>query len=230
MKSITSSLALTVSIIMLACLPSLVSARTSFHIGIGYGYPHFNYAYRPHSRWYSGHYSRIDRFRYRRPFAYAARHHHWPRYRRSTHLGFLIDCWHPSVIVEKPVIVERKKVITRKKVVVEPKYDDETLKLFKRLRIKKRELLKKLKLGDHEARKKVISELSGFSFDDKVKKALEDILLSEPDPELRKEAAKSFAKVKNKGSLLVLEKVRVEDSNKEVREEADKAIKIISEH
>ena len=108
-----------------------------------------------------------------------------------------------------------------------PKYDDETLKLFKRLRNKKSELLKKLEFTDKKIRKESISELAGFSFDEKVKKALEDILLSDPDPELRIEAAKSFAKVKNDKAIPTLEKVRIEDSDEQVRKEADKAIKTI---
>ena len=209
MKSIKFLLPLTVSIFTLACLPSSVSARTSFHIGIGYGYPHFDYDYHPPYGWYSGHYSWmdrdyyrwIDRGRYRSSFACRPRHRHWPRHRLSSHVGFWIDDWYPSVIVETPVIVERPKVITRKEIIIKPKYDDETLKLFKSLRTKKSELLKKLRLGDKANRKQAISELAGFSYDNKVRKALEDILLSDPDPELRKEAAKSFAKVKNKESF-----------------------------
>jgi HEAT repeat protein len=49
----------------------------------------------------------------------------------------------------------------------------------------------------------------------------------DPDPELRKEVAESVAKVKNREVLPALEKARVEDTDKEVREEADKAIKKI---
>ncbi|MHC4637234.1 MAG: HEAT repeat domain-containing protein [Planctomycetota bacterium] len=102
------------------------------------------------------------------------------------------------------------------------------MKLFKRLRAKKSELLRKLRIGDKPARLNAIIELSCFSFDDKVRQALEEVLLSEPDSELRKEAIKAFSNVKNKRALSLLEKVRVEDSDKEVRAEADHAIREIN--
>ena len=205
MKPIKSLLALTTSILILASLPNLASARTSFHIGIGYGYPHYGLLGR--HRW-------IDRGWHRSYFGCAPRRHHWRGHWRYPHVGFWIDDWH-------------LRVITKEKVIIEPKYDDETQKVFKHLRAKKGELLKKLKLTDKKIRKESISELAGFSFDEKVKKALEDILLSDPDSELRIEAAKSFSKVKNDKAIPTLEKVRVEDSEEEVRKEADKAIKTI---
>jgi HEAT repeat protein len=108
-----------------------------------------------------------------------------------------------------------------------PQYDAKTLKLFKDLRGQKSELLKKLQIGDKRQRKQAISDLAGFSFDGKVKEALEGILLSDPDAELRIEAAEAFAKVKNKDALAVLEKVRVDDLEQQVREAADRAIKEI---
>jgi HEAT repeat protein len=74
---------------------------------------------------------------------------------------------------------------------------------------------------------KAISELAGFSFDDKVREEMEKILLSDPDPELRKEAAKAFGKVVNEKALAVLEKARVSDPDIAVRQEADNSIKQI---
>ena len=59
----------------------------------------------------------------------------------------------------------------------------------------------KLQTPDKEQRKEAIKELAGFSFDDKVRQALENVLLSDPDPELRKEAAQAFGKVKNTKAL-----------------------------
>ncbi|MHC4477135.1 MAG: HEAT repeat domain-containing protein [Planctomycetota bacterium] len=214
------------------CLPKMTLARGSFHIGLGYNYSNFHHPHHwHHGRWPGRHYGWIDRGyyrwldhgRYRGPWG-----HH---YRRRPHCGggigiWLGDCW--------PIVVERPTVITRKTIVVKrpnndyaPKYDAKTLKLFKDLRGKKRELLKRLQIGDKQQRKQAVSELAGFSFDEKVRKALEEVLLSDPEPELREEAAKSFGKVKNRGALVILKKVRVEDSALEVREEADKAIKLI---
>lgn len=121
-------------------------------------------------------------------------------------------------------------MITKRQVAVKTReYDEETAELFEQLRRKKSELLKKLKEGNKEQRKEAIDKLAGFSFDDKVREALEDILLSDSDPELRKEVAKSLGKVKNKKVLSALEKAKAEDSNEEVRQEANKAVKIITE-
>jgi len=82
-------------------------------------------------------------------------------------------------------------------------------------------------MPNKELRKEAIKELAGFSFDDNVRAALENVLLSDPDPELRKEAAQTFGKVKNTKALAVLEKARVEDSSEDVRKEANQSIKKI---
>ncbi len=159
-------------------------------------------------------------FRYRSPrvttFVFGYRD--WDYYRP--------DCY---IITPPPLVIERPpKIIEKEVVIVRPeKHDKEREKLFRCLREKKNELLKKLKIGSKEERKKAIDELAGFSFNNKVRKALEDILLSDPDPELRKQVARSFGDVKNKEAVPVLEKARVEDSDEEVRKEADKAIKKI---
>jgi len=130
-------------------------------------------------------------------------------------------------IVERPVVIAGQRLITKEEVFIDPTGNAETQKLFKRLRARKSELLKKLKLADKKTRQESISELAGYSFDEKVKEALKDILLSDPDPQLRIEAARAFAKVKNDKAIATLEKVRIEDSEEQVRKEADKAIKAI---
>jgi hypothetical protein len=221
MKPKKSILALAASLFILASLPGLASADGSFRIGIGYGYSHFR-GHGGHHRW-SGHHP------YRSSFGCMPRLHRWGGYWGWQHVGFGRDYWHTDLIVETPVIIVQPRVITKEKVIIEPTYDAETQKLFKRLRAKKGELLRKLKLTDKKTRQEIISELAGFAFDKKVKKALEDILLFDPDPELRIEAARSFAKVKNDKAIPTLEKVRIEDPAEEVRKEADKAIKTIME-
>jgi len=227
MKAMKPGLVITVLVCFLICSPNRASARTSFHIGIGCHYSNFRSRCHPHHRWHGGYHRWHGGY-------HRWRHHHWRRPWCSPRVGLWGEYWGPTVIVETPIIVETPRVITKKKVIVktreynyETQFDEKTLKLYKRLRAKKDELLKCLRLGDKEERKKAISELAGFSFDAKVRKALEKILLSDPDPELRKEATKSFGKVKNKGALSILEKVRVEDSEKDVREEADRAIRKI---
>jgi HEAT repeat protein len=103
-------------------------------------------------------------------------------------------------------------------------FDESTLQLNINLQYKKSELLKQLQAPNKEQRREAIDELAGFSFDDNVRAALENVLLSDPDPELRAEAAHSFGEVKNTGARAALEKARVEDPSVDVRKAADEAI------
>jgi HEAT repeat protein len=96
---------------------------------------------------------------------------------------------------------------------------------FEDLRYKKNELLTMLETGDKVQRNKSIKELAGFSFDDKVRQALEKVLFSDPDPELRQSAEQALGEVKNDKALPALEKARVQDPSEDVRREADQAIK-----
>jgi len=130
----------------------------------------------------------------------------------------MVDYW-PNC----PVIVERPTVIIKEKTIIKPNagVNDET---FADTRNKKRQLVEKLSIGDKAARMKAIAELAGFTFDDAVRDKLSVIILSDPDPELRKEVAKSFGKVKNEKVLPVLEKVMASDSDAGVRQEAERSI------
>jgi HEAT repeat protein len=68
-------------------------------------------------------------------------------------------------------------------------------------------------------------ELAGFSFDDNIRQALEEVLLSDPDAELRQSAAQALGEVKNVKARPALEKARVQDPSEDVRRAADQAIK-----
>lgn len=105
--------------------------------------------------------------------------------------------------------------------------DAQTAEQQERLRQKKSELLKVLRIGDKERRIQAIRELAGYSSDDGVRKALENILLSDPDPELRKEVATSFGRTENRKVVAALEEAKAADSSKEVRQAAYRAIILI---
>jgi hypothetical protein len=133
----------------------------------------------------------------------------------------------PTIIERAPVVIERQTVVysTSSPQVVQPQqFDESTLQLNINLQYKKSELLKQLQMPNKELRKEAIKELAGFSFDDNVRAALENVLLSDPDPELRKEAAQAFGEVKNSNARAALEKARVEDPSADVRRAADEAI------
>ena len=227
---------------MVLLLPEKAWPRVHFGIGIGTSafHDYSGFGCRPYHRWHDGYYRWLDhgryvwmdRGRYRGPCALS----HRPFYRRrplcSSGVSLRIrDCC--PIGVAAPILMGAPQAATGRNVVGttpychKPKYDENTAKLFSKLRRKKSELLKKLGQQDKAERKKAIAELAGFSFDDKVRGALEHILLSDPDAELRKEVVRSFGKVKNRRALPVLEKRRKEDADQEVRAEAQKAIKKI---
>ncbi len=204
---------------LLIGLSNAALARPSVYVGVSIGRPGFHRSCRPGYR-----FSRRSRHSGR-----AWRHYH--PHRETIILGG--GCWYDRspdyYVVAPPTVIERTPVvIERQTVIVQPvQFDESTLQLNMKLQYKKSELLKQLQMPDKEQRMEAIRELAGFSFDDKVRQALENVLLSDPDPELRKEAAHSFGKVKNTKALAALEKARVEDASEEVRKAADEAIRSI---
>ncbi len=222
---------------LLVLSPRTASARSRFYIGfgtsIGHGHSILHRGHFPYYGLHSGYYRWLDHDRYRWMDGGRFRSSFWGWPSRSSGMSIWIDDCRP-VWVAPPVIVGAPRVITRRRVVVKPKqyeykpsYNANNAKLFAKLRNKKSELLKTLKIGDKAKRIKAITELAGYSFDDNVRKALEEILLKDTDPELRRQVAESLGKVKNRKVIPTLEKVRVEDSDEGVRAEADKAIKKI---
>jgi len=189
-------------VILLGCLCALTSNafadhRMSFGVGVGCGHRDWRHH---HNRWPS-HFNHRSHWYY--PGSYV-----------------VVDYW-----PDYPVVVERQTVIVKDTQTVNVKpnagVNDET---FADIRNKKNILLEKLTIGDKATRMSAIGELAGFTFDEAVRDKLSVIILTDPDPELRKEVAKAFSEVKNEKSLPVLEKVRVSDTDAGVREEAERAI------
>ena len=89
------------------------------------------------------------------------------------------------------------------------------------------ELLKRLRIGDKEDRLGAILELAPFSFDSKVRAALEDVLLSDPDAELRKQVATSLGKTENPNVTAALRIAKAKDPDRGVRQAAYRAIIMI---
>ncbi|MCP4259426.1 MAG: HEAT repeat domain-containing protein [Planctomycetes bacterium] len=224
-------------ILYLALFPNTASGRVSFYMGVGIGSRyhhhggshyglHVGHSYRPHG----GYHRRYDGGYYKRYHIDKHRqyHHYRPWYRSGVSLR--VDGYSP-MIVRSPVVIEIPKVVTERRVIVEEpeyyedsEYNDDTAELFEEIRRKKSELLKKLKIGDKDKSIEAIQELAGFSFDNEVRQALEDVLLSDPDTELRIEVAKALGKTTNKKVLPALQNAKVYDPSMEVRLEAHKAI------
>ena len=125
------------------------------------------------------------------------------------------------------MITHRQVVVRTKNSDGKSKHDAEAAKLSEKQRKKNSELLKILRIGDRERRVQAICDLAGFSCDDRVRKALEEVLLSDPDAELRKQVATAFGKTKNPSVVAALEKAKAEDSSREVRQAAYRSIIMI---
>jgi len=89
------------------------------------------------------------------------------------------------------------------------------------------ELLKVLKIGEKEDRLSAIRELAPSSFDANVRAALEEVLLSDPDAELRKQVATSLGKTENPNVTGALKMAKDKDPDRGVRQAAYRAIIMI---
>ena len=218
----------------LALLPNPASARIHFRISfgtpVGHHYPGFYHDCYPYYGWHSGYYRWLDADRYRGPCVSGPVHFYSRRPWSRSGLSIRIGGWLP-IAPDPPAVVEVPKVIAKRQEVVkltgynlETGHDEDRAELFEKLRRKKSELLKVLRIGNKANRKAAICDLAGFSFDEKVRGALEDVLLSDPDPELRRQVAQSLGKVTNENVLPALEKAKTEDSDRDVRQEAYRAI------
>jgi len=121
-------------------------------------------------------------------------------------------------------------LILTKQPAVKPEDDGKTVEYFIQLRRKKSELIENARRGHKENREEAIIELAGYSLDTRVREALEEVLQSDPDTELRKQAARSISALGNRKALPILEKARAQDPDSQVRMEADKAIRKIKGH
>jgi hypothetical protein len=214
---------LIVAVSLLVGLSSAALARPNVYIGVGIGHPDFHPGYGF----------------YHHPYCFGPPQRCYYPYRGTIIVGggYWYD-WGPDYyVVNPPVVVERPPVVIEKQTVVysnppqvvQPQqFDQSTLQLNMDLQYKKSELLKQLQAPNKELRREAIRELSGFSFDDNVRTALENVLLSDSDPELRADAAHSFGAGKNPNARAALEKVRVEDPSVDVRRAADDAIRSIA--
>jgi hypothetical protein len=158
---------------------------------------------------------------------YHYRHHYWfgfgyyPLYYPFGYPYWVDD--YPDVFFETSV-VERPVVVAHKTSVPMFQQSSET---FADVRDKKGELLKQLQSADKAERMKAITDLAGYTFDDSVIEKLKDILLNDPDADLRKEVVNTFGKSGNKQLILILEEARTVDNNKELFPDIDQAVRKI---
>ncbi len=186
----------------LACLALLTPgiASAGVQIGIGFGTtfgPHFH-----HHHMYGA-------------YVYAPL---WPDY-------YYYDPWYdpwyyPAPVVVSPPPVRPHITVTEHKP-APPKTPD---LVGEKLEQKKSESLKKLRIGDPGNRLQAVKDLEQFARDTKVRTALEQALLSDRDPQVRKAVAELFGHLQDKNTLRVLKQANADDSDRAVRQAAYKTI------
>lgn len=201
MKALKNTSVLIVTLAVLFAFTSEASARRGHH-----GFHH------------GGHHSRSSFF-FSGTFLWPGYHY----YPYSYYPDYYVVPPPPVVVVrERPVVIERQVQVVQPQV-----YNESMDNTFKELRFKKSESIRMLEIGDKASRMKAIRELGGFTFDDKVRGLLEEVLLYDGDAELRVEAARALGELKNPDNLPALKKARVEDASQLVREAADESVKKI---
>jgi len=207
MRAIKFRLAAGGLICLLVLLTGAATARVRISIGLGssfgHHYPHYYGHHYPHHRWYGGHYS---------PWP---SHSYWPGHRYSAGSSFWIHQSFP-IVINRPVRVKAPAENPRPKP-----------QISQRMREQQSELLKVLKVGEKEDRLGAIIELAPFSFDASIRAALEEVLLSDPDAELRKQAATSLGKTENPNVTAALKIAKAKDPDRGVRQAAYRAIIMI---
>jgi len=145
----------------------------------------------------------------------------WPDY-------YYYDPWYDPwyypgpVVVGPPVVVERPHVIVQERKPPAPPKEPDLV--GDKLQQKKSELLKKLKIGDTNSRVQAAKDLEQYESDAKVRTALEQALLSDRDPQVRKTVAEMFGRLQDKKTLRVLKQANKDDAERDVRQAAYKAI------
>lgn len=178
------------------------AASAGVHIGIGFGTtfgPHWH-----HHHGFGAH-------------VYAPL---WPHYYGDP----WYDPWYypAPVVVRPPVVVERPPVIVKEHKPPAPPQQPDLV--GEKLEQKKSESLKKLRIGDPGNRLQAVKDLEQFARDSKVRTALEQALLSDRDPQVRKAVAELFGRWQDKNTLRVLKQAHANDSDHAVRQAAYKAI------
>lgn len=214
MKTSRLVLVLAVTLIALAGFSNLAMARSHVSIGVGFGFPGFYGGYYGggHHGWHGGHSSVFigGSFPLYDPYYYEPYYYAPP---------VIVE---PPVVVQRPVVIERPPIVERQPVYVQSQDN------FAAARERKSSFLRELNSTDKSLRMNAIRNLVGFSYDDNVRIALENVILSDNDPDIRIAVANAFGSVKNMKVLPTLERIRIDDENADVRKACDIAINNIN--
>jgi len=195
-------------ICILAFFQGTAAARVYVSIGLGTSFGHhhssFYRPWYPYRSWHSHYYGWPG-------------YYHWSSPWYSTGTGIRLYESYPTVIVPRVHVEAPDASANQRETVNDPV-------LSESMRKHKSELLKVLRIGDKDARINAIRELAGFSYDEKARTTLEKVLLSDPDPQLRKEVAAAFGKTGNVSLVPALKAAKSNDSSRDVRQAAYRSI------
>lgn len=197
------------SLFLLVFLPQTAMGRVNLSIGIGttFGHHHGHYfGHYPYYGWYGGYY---------RPWW---RHSHWPGYYYPYGSSYWVHYSSP-IVIGTPV---------RDKTEEEPPDNPRPgPPLSEQMRKEQGELLRVLRIGDKENRIAAIGELTAFYYDNKARVAIEQALLTDPEPEVRKEAATSLGRTSDPIATAALKTAKAKDPDRGVRQAAYRSIIMI---
>jgi hypothetical protein len=208
MRTMKSRLAAGGLICLLVLLTGTVEARVYVGIGFGTSFGH-------HHRHYYGHHYPQHGWHSWWAGCHDPWYSHWPGHCYPWGSSFWIHQSYPITINARPRIKAPADSPAPKPQICE------------RTRQQLNELLRVLKIGDKESRLGAIRELAPFCFDLKVQAALEKVLLSDADAELRKQVAISLGKTENPDVTAALKIAKAKDPDRGVRQAAYRAIIMI---
>lgn len=216
MKAIGPHFVVGCLVCLLVFLTGTARARDYVRVGFGMSFGHhhsFHYRHHyPHHRWHGGHKS-----------------YHSPWYRHSYYPGYLhpsgSDLWiyQAFPIIPTPPLDDRTQKETEYFSGLELEYEE----LSQSVRQYLNEQFRALKIGGKEERLAAIRKLATYSFVSRVRATLENVLLSDPDPELRKQVATSFGNTADPEAMAALEAAKAKDPDKGVLKAVYRAIIMI---
>ncbi len=237
MKTVKIATLLIMAAAITIAMPAAVLADPYSHSGAGH-YSHSDAGHYSHSD--AGHYSHSGAGRYYHSgvrIGIGFGYYDWPGYYPYYYPYYpyyypgvvYVEPYYPPPVVAAPVVVQQPAVVYTAPAPA-PVQDNNAPALvdehfLEYARNKKAELIKQVQSADKAERIKAIVDMAGLTFDEAVRENLKSIATKDTDPDLRREVVRALGKSKNPQVIPILEEVRVNDDNKEIRQAADQAIK-----
>ena len=133
--------------------------------------------------------------------------------------------WDPIFVVP-PAVVE-KRVVVERPVSTQPVDETHSAAVSQAQQRTRREMLERLRIGDEDNRVQAVQETAGFVGDEKVREALERVLLSDRDAGVRAAAARALVKQSGSRAVPALKQAYADDASRQVSQAAYRALIMI---